>query len=321
MPFAVSLVLAGCGNAHHGGSKGAAGSESAGPAAGLGAPASGSAAAPAAGPAAEHDKVASAAASSQASSASPASSAPDPNAPVGTVEGTIRLAPGAHLPSYAANAVGVLSGHPSSWPHECTLPTGGDLQPVTMDAHRGLVGVLVAATGDPKHFRVPHAAPRDIDVRIHDCRLTPAFVVATRGDTLVVHNEMKEPFMPSFPDDPFRRAAIQNTPLRMPLDRGGVRALACTLGVPCGRTDVIVLYHPVHAVIEAQGHYRLTNVPAGQRISLHAWHPLFKEALGTVTVQAGGTAHLDLVLSPLPPQHKPTASHPASPSTAHPARQ
>lgn len=230
---------------------------------------------------------------------------------VGTIEGVVRLAEGAKLPEYARRDLG--DKQLQKLPAVCPPRTESDLEPVKLEGDRGLAGVLVTATGF--HGTFPHE-PSQIEVAIRDCRLEPRLVVGQRGDQLVVRNETNFAFLPRLGSEKLQRVLTKGQSRTMPLERGGAYPLACTWGVPCGRTDVIVLYHPVYAVTGSDGHFRIDNVPAGQHVTVHAWHPLFQDATAPAEVAEGKTVHLDLTLAPRP---QPPAGPPASAKQPGPA--
>jgi hypothetical protein len=78
--------------------------------------------------------------------------------------------------------------------------------------------------------------------------------------------------------------------------------------------EVVTLYHPVFTVSDAEGRFRMTNVPADQDVRITAWHPLFQEIGGTARVSVGGTTTLELVITPnAPPEPPPTTTEPTTP--------
>lgn len=221
---------------------------------------------------------------------------------MGVVEGVVRLAPNAELPSYPP----VRHERQPAPPESCAPPRVDDRQPVRLGEGRGLEGVLVA--GAEFDTTVPHEpAPREVAIR--DCRLTPMFVAATRGDTLVVKNETEYPFMPIVGEGGLAQALLNGQTKSHPLDQGGVRTVTCTFAAPCGRADVVVLYHPVHTLTGEAGRFRL-EVPAGEELEVHAWHPLFQEASETLTLEPGETRRVELVLDPAPVPEQPAAEAP-----------
>lgn len=217
---------------------------------------------------------------------------------LGTVRGRVRIAEGAAIPSYPPEAV--QGGGPAAPPPpECegTDPEAAR-RPVVLD-DGGLVHVMVTATGDQERFfdALGRWEPRERHVRIEGCRLQPPLVTATRGDTLVLSNESDYPFMVAVGRTSFMEGLLHGSPRRIPLDQGGVQAIRCGFAAPCGRTDVVVVYHPVHTVTGEGGRFEL-EVPADQDVEIHAWHPLFRDATVTTRVARGQVREIDLVLTP-----------------------
>lgn len=223
---------------------------------------------------------------------------PEQPADVAVVEGVVRLAEGAELPAYPP--VERSPAQPAQ-PETCPPPREADRQPVTMGEARGLANVLVAAA---EFDTAPPHAPVTHELFIRDCQLTPMFVAATRGDTLEITNETDYPFMPVSAGAGMAQALMRGESRTIPLDQGGVKGFGCTFTAACGRTEVVVLYHPLHTLTAEAGRFRL-EVPAGEEIEIHAWHPLFEEAKETVTVPAGETRRLELTLSPSAPAPPP----------------
>ena len=220
-------------------------------------------------------------------------------AEVTTIEGVVRLADGAELPSYPTNPMVAPHGRPSI-PESCTPAQNADAQPV-QQGERGLAGVLVALHD---FARAPRHAPATHELAIRDCRLQPRLVVATRGDVLRIRNETDYPFLPDFGGG-MMQALLPERTRDVELAQGGVRSLECGFAAPCGRAEVVTLYHPLHTVSEANGTFRIEGVPAGEEVRVSAWHPLFQEASQNVTVEEGETRRVELVLEPAPPPDAP----------------
>ncbi|MFW5876675.1 MAG: carboxypeptidase-like regulatory domain-containing protein [Myxococcota bacterium] len=223
-----------------------------------------------------------------------AEEAEEPSGPeVGTVEGVVRLAEDEKLPEFSRE--GLNEKVDVERPDTCPPPKQAEVRPVRLGEGRGLDNVLVSATG---FSEAPPHEPTDREVVIRDCRLQPPVVVGLRGDDLVVRNESDHPFFPRIGADPFMEALIKGQSRAIELERGGSYPLRCGMGAACGRTDVVVLYHPVYDLSGEGGSFRIDNVPAGQEVTLHAWHPLFEEASAKVEVAPGETERLELVLEP-----------------------
>ncbi len=227
----------------------------------------------------------------------PSSEVPRTELAMGTVEGIVRLAPGAALPSFPQNPM-VSLGPSAPLPSDCAPPSDADRQPVQVAASGGLTNLVIVATGDAEHWP-DSTGPRVHQARIENCRLTPRTLVAERGDTIHFENATTFPFFPDLGTG-FSRALIPSDPLDLALDQGGVRTIQCGFANACGRLDVVTLYHPVHAVTDAEGRFRLTNVPAGQEVRVTAWHPLFQEVGIETRVEAGATVSVELTIQPVP---------------------
>lgn len=179
---------------------------------------------------------------------------------------------------------------------DCTPPKIADRQPVQVTAEGLLSGVLVA----PSNFsKEPPYRARVHEVAIDDCRLKPALVVAVKGDMLRVRNNVNFPFMPNYGGGPIR-SLIPGQTYDVPLDKPGVVNLMCGFTSPCGRTDVVVMLHPITAITDAAGKFRFDAFPPGETVSVSAWHPLFEEARQDIRVEPGETKRIELVLTPLP---------------------
>jgi hypothetical protein len=239
------------------------------------------------------------------SSAAPAAS----KAPLAkaVVEGVVRLAPGAELPSYPPEQMEkkVVRVGAEAPPDVCTPPKVTDRQPVRLTSDGLLAGVMLAPSG---FSHQPERAPLVHDVTIEDCRLTPSLVVAMKGDSLRVRNTVNYAFMPSYDQGPMVRTLTPGQTYDVPLSKPGVLPLLCGFTATCGRTDVVVLMHPYYAVTDAQGKFRFEDFPAGEPVSLSAWHPLFQEAKIQLEVAPGEHKQVELVLMPAQPLPPPPAA-------------
>jgi hypothetical protein len=219
------------------------------------------------------------------------------------LEGTVRLAEGAELPSYPDNPLVPPPNRPDV-PEACTPPQRADAQPVELGADRGLAGVLVALhefSTSPPHEPVTH------EMTITDCRLEPRLVVATRGDRLRITNETDYPFLPDLGSG-LMQAILHEGTQEIELAQGGVRRLECGFAAPCGRAEIVTLYHPLHAVTDEAGRFRIEGVPADEEVRVSAWHPLFRESNRTITLGSDASDSVELVLEPAP---APPAPEPA----------
>ncbi len=236
--------------------------------------------------------------------------APIGGIPTGTIDGIVRLSPDSLLPSYPDNPM-VSTGASAPMPADCAPPSERDRQPVQIGASGGLTNLVIVATGDREHWP-DTAGPRTRTARIEGCRLVPSTLVAERGDTIHLENESTFPFFPDLGTG-FTRALLPTDPLDLVLDQGGVRTIGCGFSNACGRIEVVTLYHPVYTVSDAEGRFRMTNVPAGQDVRITAWHPLFQEVGVNARVEVGGTTTIELVITSNAPATPPTPTVPETP--------
>ena len=148
----------------------------------------------------------------------------------------------------------------------------------------------------------------------HGCRFDPHVQVAEVGQWLEIRNSdpilhnadarigMETLFNVGLP--PARR-------VRKPLARPGLVAFTCDVRHTWMGAFVAVTEDPYHTVTDAYGAYEIGDLPPGM-YTLRVWH----EELGTIerplTIEAGGTASVDVSY--------PGRSAPASPVPAPPAR-
>lgn len=120
---------------------------------------------------------------------------------------------------------------------------------------------------------------------------------------------------------PFANQTVSRT-----MNRSGVVDMRCNAGHVWMNAEMMVVNHPYYAVTDAEGNFRLTNVPPGE-YEIEAWHegwkvtgegavydvmtqmrvqrPLFSDPLEwtkKVSVSANGTASVNFVISDKRPE-------------------
>jgi hypothetical protein len=219
--------------------------------------------------------------------------------PVGVLSGHIRLAAGAQLPQYTSLDLVRrplrLSQH-AAVPSACQSANESARTAVQLTATGFLAGVAIAASD---FTRVRERAPQTHHAVIENCRLSPSLIAATGGDTLSIENRDDfgfEPLVgPAYEGRPLRRGQKK---LTLPLFPGEVDSILCSLGAPCGRTDLVVFFHPVHAVTDASGSFRIDNFPAAELVRVNAWHPLFEETEIFIWLEPGQKTSVELTMTP-----------------------
>lgn len=211
------------------------------------------------------------------------------------IEGVVRLAAGAELPREAVNPMVAPQNRPEL-PEHCTPPQERDREPVRQVRGDHLAGMVVAVSGFSAE--VPHE-PVTHELAIRDCRLTPSTIVATLGDRLRLVNETNYPFMPEMGGG-MMTALLHQRDREVELGRAGMRTLACGFAASCGRALIVTQYHPLHAVTDETGRFRIENVPVNEEVRIDAWHTLFNEAGEALTLSPGETREIEIVVTPAP---------------------
>ena len=211
------------------------------------------------------------------------------------VIGEVRLAVGETLPAYTVEDLErKLVEYPTvdAEPPRCKTDTP-EGQLVTMTDGRLLKGIVVAASGFTT-FRP--RKPRKHHLTLEGCRLHPSIIGAMTGDTLHLRNKTDYPFVPIFGPMPTMGPLQPGKHYKISLPHAGVESMMCSRQARCGRTDVVVMHHPVFGVTDEQGRFRIDDFPASETVKLSAWHPLFEEAETFVWVDYGKQTSVNLEL-------------------------
>ncbi|MGD8861667.1 MAG: hypothetical protein PVI30_16780 [Myxococcales bacterium] len=209
------------------------------------------------------------------------------------LSGVVRLAEDAKLPAYRPDQLGWAKLLPGDLGDSGCGPAER-AQRLPLGPRRELGGVVVAASG----FRGAHV----FEKRIHrvvrkGCKLTPATVSATHGDMLKVVNAGPGRVPLTFGPVAEPVSLAEGSERLIPLGPG-VESLMCPLGVGCGRTDIVVFHHSLHAVTDARGRFEIRGFPEAQYVTVHAWHPLLAETGTRVWMEPGGSRTVDLTIAP-----------------------
>jgi hypothetical protein len=219
---------------------------------------------------------------------------------LGMLVGRVRLAPDQRMPEYVASDLQRAPMHSDAGdaPASCTAANERARHPVTLTGDGLLAGIVVAAS-DFTHARFGRRAkPVRHELVIRDCLLQPALIAARDGDWLDVENQDDFPFSPLL-GPAFRPARLaKGERMKIPIVGGRVDAMLCTPHAPCGRSDIVSFKHPVFAVTDATGHFRIPSFPDSELVRVTAWHPLFEASEDFVWVQPGESATLELVIKP-----------------------
>lgn len=214
----------------------------------------------------------------------------------GVVRGIVVLADGSTLPLAPPPT---MMGNPALSVAPCPAIDLTDQRTVSRHAETsGLSPVHVAIT---RMTAVPERPPRTHELFIDACRLRPTLVGAIRGDTIKIVNRSDTALLPRLPKDSYMRGLLRGESRELLLEQLGTTRLRCEFGSYCGESAVITLSHPLQAVTDEQGRFKIDSIPLDQPLTLHAWHPLFEVASAPFTLtDAAREQTLTLRLVPRP---------------------
>ena len=215
--------------------------------------------------------------------------------PTGVVLGSVRLAKGQKVPLAPAPLV---NGLPATAVAPCPPIDLNDQRSVTHADSGGLSPVHVAITG---MRTTPPSTPRTHELFIDGCRLRPTMLAATRGDSVRITNRTDTALLPVLPGDRFMQGMLRGESREFPLKQLGRSVIRCNFANYCGETVVVTVSHPLYAVTDAEGRFRIENVPLDQPLKVHAFHPLFDVSTVDVTLTPDAReTTLALTLTPKP---------------------
>lgn len=156
---------------------------------------------------------------------------------------------------------------------------------------------LVGAGG----FSIKNAKPakqKTHEVEIDDCRLEQRVLPVTVGDRIKVVNKGSYPYMPAMGEGDPSQVLLKGEARTFNVSEPGMHDLHCEFTAPCGKTQVAAFHHSIHATLDANGRFRLENVPAGIAVQISAWHPKLAAEVQTVTLEPGETRQLKFRMRP-----------------------
>jgi hypothetical protein len=214
--------------------------------------------------------------------------------PTGSVQGTIRVA---GPPSPVTRGVD-FSACPDGAKMYGTLFREGLPGP---DGTRPLADALVAITGY-SGFYLPERDEAQV-LEIRDCAFASRTVAMTFGQRLEVANKAPELWAPMLTQAPMpvlMMATSNGDPVRLYPPHPGYFTLVDKGKHQWATVDVYALLHPLHAVSDPAGHYRIDGVPVGKLKVNARLAAIQREASAEVNVVAGEIQTVDLVIQYAP---------------------
>ena len=169
--------------------------------------------------------------------------------------------------------------------------------PPGADGSRPLADAIVAVTG--YRGSTSQSAKRQPTLTIDDCAFASRTVAMTFGQRLEIANKTKELWAPMLTQAPMpvlMMATSHGDPVQLYPPHPGYYTLVDKGKHPWAQADVYALLHPLHAVSDAAGHYRIDGVPVGKLKVNARLAALQRDASADVEVLAGVVQTADLVL-------------------------
>jgi hypothetical protein len=215
---------------------------------------------------------------------------PPYNGPTGSVEGTIRIA---GPPALVTKGVD-FSACPDGEKMYGTLFREG---PPAADGTRPLADAVVAVTGYTGFYLPERNEAQALEIR--DCAFGARTVAMTFGQRLEVANKTPELWAPMLTQAPMpvlMMATSNGDPVLLYPPHPGYYTLVDKGKHPWATVDVYALLHPLHAVSDVAGHYRIDGVPVGKLKVNARLAAVQREATVDVNVSANEVQTADLVI-------------------------
>jgi hypothetical protein len=218
---------------------------------------------------------------------------PEYSGPTGSVEGTISV----KGPPAPVEAVDVSKCH-------AALDTYGKLfregTPAAPGGPRPLADAVVVAVGYTGFTITDKSEVVPVTIGTN-CAYPTRTIAITYGQRIAVSNKTRALFAP-YVDDGMDIAVMvappleSGEPVKLYPQKAGLFQIKDQMA-PFVREDLYVFRHPLHAVTDAAGHYRIDGLPVGQlKVGVH--HPAFDaNAEAPIDVVAGVVQKVDLVLT------------------------
>ena len=224
---------------------------------------------------------------------------PEYKGPTGSVEGTISVvgppAPAVHVDTGKCPAA---------------LDTYGKLfregTPATPNGPRALADAVVVAVGWGNGFFIPEKKDA---VRVTvgtNCAYPTRTIAITYGQRLEVSNLSDQLFAPIIDQDPMPAVMVAppkgaGDPVKLYPGKAGYFTISDRME-PFVKEDLYVFRHPLHAVSDRDGHYRIDGIPVGSNVTIGASDAqLNAKEKTTVEIKENVVARADITLTYKPP--------------------
>lgn len=177
--------------------------------------------------------------------------------------------------------------------------------PATPNGPRALGDAVVVAVGWGNGFFIPEKKDA---VRVTvgpNCSYPTRTIAMTYGQRLEVANQSDLLFAPVIDQDPMPAVMVappkeSGDAVKLYPEKAGFFTMSDRMQ-PYVKEDLYVFRHPLHAVSDRDGHYRIDGIPVG-KVTIGASHAeINAKDKATVEIQENVVAHADITLTYKPP--------------------
>ena len=223
---------------------------------------------------------------------------PPYDGPTGSVEGTVYVVgpPAPNVALDASHCPAAIDTYGKLFREGSPLPSGA----------RPLADAATVVVGYSGSYVPERSEAKRIDIGAN-CAYPARTLTLTYGQRLEISNKSKLLFAPIISQDTSTAVMVappeeKGDPVKLYPRRAGRFAMTDRMQ-PFVREDLYVLRHPLHAVTDLGGHYRIDGLPVGS-LKVGAHHPAIEaDAEAPVEVLANVVQRVDLTLTytPKPP--------------------
>lgn len=178
--------------------------------------------------------------------------------------------------------------------------------PATPNGPRALADAVVVAVGWGNGFFIPEKKDAVHLTVAPNCMYPSRTIAITYGQRIEVSNQSELLFAPIIDQDPMPAVMVAppkeaGDPVKLYPEKAGFFTMSDRMQ-PFVKEDLYVFRHPLHAVSDRDGHYRIDGIPVGSKVTIGAsMAEINAKEKTTVEIKENVVAHADITLTYKPP--------------------